>query len=185
VFDGRATQPYTEEDPPAPRSFYAASKLIGEWFAREAGSYYVLRVESLFGGGAEGPSGRRASIDRIVDALLAGREAPVFTDRTVSPSYIVDVARATRALLERDAPYGLYHCVNSGHCTWYEMGQEIARLLTVEARLVPVAVASVKLRAERPQYCALSNQKLAAAGFVMASWQDALARYLSVRVTSL
>jgi dTDP-4-dehydrorhamnose reductase len=182
VFDGRATQPYTEQDEPAPRSFYAASKLIGEWFAREAGRHYVLRVESLFGGGAEGPAGRRASVDRIIDALLEGRDAPVFVDRTVSPSYIVDVAGATRALLERSAPDGLYHCVNSGHCTWHDLGLEVARLLRVEARLVPVAVASVKLRAERPQYCALANRKLASAGFEMPSWQDALARYLRVRV---
>jgi dTDP-4-dehydrorhamnose reductase len=181
VFNGRATESYTEQDEPAPRSFYAASKLIGEWFAREAGRHYVLRVESLFGGGAEGPTGRRASVDRIIDALLDGRDAPVFVDRTVSPSYIVDVARATRTLLERSAPHGLYHCVNSGHCTWHELGLEIARLLAVEARLLPVEVASVKLRAERPQYCALSNLKLASAGFEMPSWQDALARYLRVR----
>ena len=182
VFDGRATEPYTEQDEPSPRSFYAASKLIGEWFAREAGRYYVLRVESLFGGGAEGPAGRRASVDRIIDALLEGREAPVFIDRTVSPSYIVDVARATRTLLERSAPHGLYHCVNSGCCTWHELALEAARLLRVKPRLRPVAVASLKLRAERPQYCALSNRKLASAGFEMPSWQDALARYLRVRV---
>jgi dTDP-4-dehydrorhamnose reductase len=182
VFDGRASEPYTEEHEPVPRSFYAASKLIGEWFAREAGRHYVLRVESLFGGGAEGPLGRRASVDRIIDALVAGRETPVFVDRTVSPSYIVDVAKATRALLEGAMPYGLYHCVNSGHCTWYELGLEIARLLGVEARLVPVEVASVKLRADRPRYCALSNLKLAAAAFEMPSWQDALTRYLPVRL---
>ena len=181
VFDGRATQPYTEQDEPAPRSFYAASKLIGEWFAREAGRAYVLRLESLFGGGAEGPAGRRASVDRIIDALLDGRDAPVFVDRTVSPSYIVDVAKATRALLECAAPDGLYHCVNSGRCTWHELGLEIAQLLGVEAKLLPVEVASMRLRAERPRYCALSSRKLAAAGFQMPSWEDALARYLRVR----
>jgi dTDP-4-dehydrorhamnose reductase len=36
------------------------------------------------------------------------------------------------------------------------------------------------LRAERPQYCALSNGKLLSAGVVMPAWQDAIARYLSV-----
>ena len=30
VFDGAATRPYTETDPPNPRSTYAASKLLGE-----------------------------------------------------------------------------------------------------------------------------------------------------------
>jgi dTDP-4-dehydrorhamnose reductase len=37
----------------------------------------------------------------------------------------------------------------------------------------------VKMKARRPQYAALSNAKLAAAGVVMPTWQDALRRYLS------
>ena len=49
VFDGTADRPYTEEDQPNPRSTYACSKLVGEWFARDAGRHYVLRVESVFG----------------------------------------------------------------------------------------------------------------------------------------
>ena len=98
VFDGTASRPYTEDDRPNPQSVYAASKLLGEWFALEARRAFVLRVESLFGA----PSGRaagRAASDRIVAGIEAGREVPVFTDRTVSPSYVVDVAEATRALV--------------------------------------------------------------------------------------
>jgi dTDP-4-dehydrorhamnose reductase len=41
-------------------------------------------------------------------------------------------------------------------------------------------MADVKLRAERPGYCALSNAKLASIGIVMPPWQDALQRYLSL-----
>jgi dTDP-4-dehydrorhamnose reductase len=176
VFDGTATRPYTEEDRPHPRSVYALSKLLGEWFASDTPRHYVLRVESLFGGPAA-----KSSVDRIIDALAEGREARVFVDRTVSPSYVVDVARATRQLLERDAPTGLYHCVNSGMATWYELGQEVARAMGRPPRLVPVGVADVRLRAPRPQFCALSNAKLAAADVVMPPWQDAIARYIALR----
>jgi dTDP-4-dehydrorhamnose reductase len=42
-------------------------------------------------------------------------------------------------------------------------------------------VRDVKLRASRPQFAALSNAKLARAGYAMPSWQDALARYLAAR----
>lgn len=182
VFDGRATTPYTEADLPRPRSFYAASKLAGEWMAREAGRAYVLRVESLFGGGAEAAPVRSSSVDRIIDALLEGRGARVFADRTVSPSYTEDVARATRALVARRAPVGLYHCVNTGACTWHGLGQEVVRLLGVPDRLVSVPVGSVPMRAERPQHSALDNRKLAGAGFDMPTWQDALSRYLERRV---
>jgi dTDP-4-dehydrorhamnose reductase len=37
------------------------------------------------------------------------------------------------------------------------------------------------LRASRPQFAALSNAKLAAAGYTMPPWQDAIARYLAPR----
>lgn len=178
VFDGETTRPYTEEDSANPKSTYAASKLLGEWFALEAPGAYVLRVESLFGG----PS-TRSSVDRIVDAVLQDAEARVFVDRVVSPSYVLDVADATRRLLSQRLPAGLYHCVNSGWCTWFELATEIGRLLGREstARLIPVLVADVPLRAHRPRFAALSNAKLAAAGIAMPSWQDALSRYLAER----
>ena len=173
VFDGLAEQPYVETDPTNPRSVYGQSKLVGEWLAGEAPTAYVLRVESLFGGPAA-----RSSVDKIIAALRAGQEAPVFVDRTVTPSYVEDVAAATWALVTSHAPGGVYHVVNSGTTTWYDLGREIARLLDCPARLRPVKVTDVPLRAPRPQYCALSNAKLASAGFQMPSWQDALERYL-------
>jgi dTDP-4-dehydrorhamnose reductase len=81
-------------------------------------------------------------------------------------------------MLERRLPAGLYHCVNSGRCTWYELAEETGRLLGKSPRLKPITLADVRLRAARPQFCALSNAKLAAAGVTMPTWQDALARYL-------
>src|SRR5262249_52752374 len=73
VFDGAASTPYTETDRPNPRSVYAASKLLGEWFAADAPRAYVLRVESLFGRAAGGPA-PKGSVAAILDALRAGRE---------------------------------------------------------------------------------------------------------------
>jgi dTDP-4-dehydrorhamnose reductase len=174
VFDGTATRPYTEEDTPRPESVYGASKLLGEWLAAESAAHYVLRVESLFGG-----QRRRSSVDRIVASIREGTPARVFVDRAVTPSYVFDVAEATWTLLTRRAPHGVYHVVNSGATTWHALAQEAARILHLNAELVPVRVADVQLRAKRPQYCALSNKKLAQAGFTMPSWQDALERYLT------
>jgi dTDP-4-dehydrorhamnose reductase len=182
VFDGAGRdQPYGEDDLPQPQGVYAASKLVGDWFAMETPRHYVLRVESLFGGAAESGARVGGSVDRIFDALASGGEARVFTDRVVSPSHVADVARATRELVERRAPYALYHCVNSGYCTWHELAQEIARQLPSPGTLVPVSVDEVKLRTPRPRFAALSNARLAAAGVVMPAWQDAIARYVSLR----
>jgi dTDP-4-dehydrorhamnose reductase len=178
VFDGTADRPYVEEDEPNPRNVYASSKLLGEWFAAEAPRHYVLRVESLFGGpgAAVGTVGR--SLATIVDRLRKGEEVPVFVDRTVSPGYAPDIADATLALVQRGAPPGLYHCVNTGAATWEAIALEAARLLNVRPRFKPLTLDTVSLRAPRPRYCALSNAKLARAGLAMPTWQDALARYL-------
>jgi dTDP-4-dehydrorhamnose reductase len=104
----------------------------------------------------------------------------VFEDRTVSPTYVPDAARAMRHLIERESPGGVYHCVSSGLCTWLEFAIEAARIMGREPRVQRVRVADVTLRAERPKFCALSNAKLVATGFEMPSWQDALTRYLAM-----
>jgi dTDP-4-dehydrorhamnose reductase len=175
VFDGRADRPYVETDGPRPRSVYGVSKLAGEDYALAAKRSYVLRVESLFGGAK-----RKSTIDRIAAALLRGEPVRAFSDRVVTPSYVPDVAAATRALLERRAPFGLYHCVGSGATTWLELAREMGRLLGREGLVTPVTTRDVTLRAERPLYCALSNAKLRAAGIEMPGWQNALQRFLGI-----
>jgi dTDP-4-dehydrorhamnose reductase len=177
VFDGDATRPYSERDEPHPRSFYGLSKLLGEWFADEDPRAWVLRVESLFGEAASGVAAK-GSVHAIVKRIEAGEQVPLFVDRTVSPSYTVDVAKATRALFEGGVPPGLYHCVNSGAATWPEVAREAAALLRLPLRMQELTLETAKLRAPRPRYCALSNEKLASAGIPMPSWQDALKRYL-------
>jgi dTDP-4-dehydrorhamnose reductase len=176
VFGGDVDRPYTEADEPNPRSAYAVSKLIGEWFAADAPRHYVLRVESLFGGPRA-----KSSVDKILQNILAGREVRAFADRTVSPSYVEDVVRATARLLDRGSPFGLYHCVNSGWTTWSGIARELAAIVGKPgAPIVDVKVADVPMLAPRPQYAALSNAKLVAAGIDMPTWQDALRRYVAL-----
>jgi len=177
VFDGTASRPYVEDDRPNPQGVYAASKLLGEWFALEAGKGLVLRVESLFGAPSDW-AGRKGSLGTLVAGIEAGREVPVFVDRTVSPSYVVDVADATHALVVSGTASGLYHCVNAGACSWQDIATEVARLLGKPANLRPITLETVSLRARRPKYSALDNPRLRAVGISMPSWQDALARYL-------
>lgn len=177
VFDGETDHPYAEEDRPNPQGTYAASKLLGDWFAAGAPRAYVLRVESLFGPASRGGI-RRGSLGTIVDRIRDGVETPVFVDRVVSPSYTPDIARAARTLVETGAPAGLYHCVNTGHDTWAAIAARAAALMGLPLRMRPLTLATAALRARRPRYCALSNDKLAAAGVAMPSWEDALREFL-------
>jgi len=177
VFDGTTDRPYLESDVPNPRGVYAVSKLLGEWMAVDSPRHYVLRVESLFGG-----PHARSSVDKILDNILAGTGVRAFSDRTVSPSYVEDVVSATSALLTAQAPFGLYHCVNTGWTTWAGLARELADIVNRPgAPIAEVPMADAGLTAPRPKFAALSNAKLAASGIAMPTWQDALRRYVAMR----
>jgi len=179
VFDGAAATPYGEDAPTNPLSVYGASKLAGEVESSRAPRHYILRLESNFGGSTA--DGRLSTIDKVIDSIFAGRPVHAFADRTVSPSYVVDVARATRALIESSAPFGLYHCVNSGYATWYGLAAAIARAAGVNTDIMPTMSAEVKTPAVRPRFCALSNRKLSALGIEMPTWESAVERHLAAR----
>lgn len=184
VFNGESTRPYTESDRPGPLSVYGASKLVGEWFARDAERYYLLRVESLFGGPTAGTTARSGSVGRIVDAIEADAEVPVFVDRVVSPTHVVELAEVTRRLVASGVEYGLFHAVNSGSCRWDELALEVGRLLGRTPRLKPLTLESVALRARRPRFCALDNGRLAEHGFALGHWRDAVEKYVRTRTRS-
>ncbi len=176
VFAGDGARPYTEEDRPSPLSVYGMSKLLGEMLVAHLPDTYVLRLESLFGGRRT-----RSTIDGILASIDRGEDTRVFADRVATPSYVPDVARATRHLILSRAPAGIYHAVNSGAATWLEIAHEIARMRRAVVRIVPISTAEVLMRAVRPRYCALSNAKLASAGMQMPHWKDALARHCKCR----
>ena len=88
---GLPTGRTSEDAPVSPLSVYGQSKLLGEWLTRDAPRRYILRVESLFGGPLP-----RSSIDRIAEAIRAGRETRVFEDRVVSPAFVRGCRHAPR-----------------------------------------------------------------------------------------
>ena len=176
VFDGEAHQPYVETHTTNPLSVYGSSKLAGEVAARRASRHYILRVSSLFGG--VGLNGHRATVDYIADRLLSGAVVRACLDRTVTPSYVPDVLRATLSMLDGGVPYGTYHCVNSTPTTWYQLAQEVARQLEVTDSIEPVRATDLRTIARRPRNCALSNQKLVSLGIAMPIWQSAIQRHL-------
>jgi dTDP-4-dehydrorhamnose reductase len=176
VFDGTSPSPYVESDAPSPLSTYGMSKLLGEVACEAAPKRYVLRLSSLFGG----PQ-RRSYVDCIADTLREGISVPVYTDRTVSPSFAPDVVTATLALLASKAPSGIYHCASADFSAWYDVGCEIARQLACPASLLqPTPFSNEQGRARRPRNCALSSARLAAAtGLHVQGWRSMVARHLA------
>jgi dTDP-4-dehydrorhamnose reductase len=181
VFDGCSGRPYVESDTPTPLNQYGVSKLAGEYAARSAGRHYILRLSSVFGGHVQPNGPAKGTIDRIIDALLHGESVAAFLDRTVSPSYAPDVARATKELIRRRSAHGVYHCVSSGFTTWYKLAVELRRQLGVAGEIREAHAADVAMRARRPRFCALSNAKLSATGISMREWREALRCHLRHR----
>ena len=90
---------------------------------------------------------RESSVDRIIAALRSGQEAPVFVDRTVTPSYVEDVAAATWALITSKAPAGVYHSSTAARRRGTTWGGKSRSLLDCPPRLRPVKVTDVPMRA--------------------------------------
>ncbi len=173
--------PLTEQASVRPRSVYAQSKLLGEIYARQAPRHYVLRVASLFGGAPA-----KSSIDAMAARLRCGESVRAFADRTVSPSYVYDVADATAQILSTGVPYGLFHCVNSGHGTWLDVALALADALGADHTAVtPVPFGSVTLTAPRPKFAALSNAALVGHGVVLPHWREAIGRYATSLGTTM
>jgi dTDP-4-dehydrorhamnose reductase len=77
-----------------------------------------------------------------------------------------------------DAPAGLYHCVNSGKATWLEVAETLRQITGLaQAEIRAVRAADVVLAARRPQFAALSNEKLIALGIPMPPWRDVITRH--------
>ena len=105
VLRGRSRQPARRL-----RARRSCSATGSRWKRRAA---YVLRVESLFGGPRRRRSPWQPGDDRGPDPQRR-RSAGLHRSHRLA-ELTPDVARGDAALVEREAPPGLYHCVNSGH----------------------------------------------------------------------
>lgn len=175
VFDGTATAPYREWDPPHPINPYARSKAAGEWFARHLlNRFYVARTAWLYA-----PDGRNFSNPhRIIQLARERGKLRVVTDEVGNPTYALDLAQAIAALIQTGA-YGVYHLVNAGHCSRYAYVREVLRLGGCEdVPVEPIELADFDRPSTPPRFAPLANTAAAALGIEFRPWQAALEAYL-------
>jgi len=180
VFDGTATRPYSESDAANPISAYGISKRCGELLVeRLLSPAYIIRSCGIYGTRVSSSKGY-TFIDRILSKARAGEELKIVSDQTLSPTYARDLARTTIALIERDAPYGIYHAVNEGAVSWYEFAREVLRQARITHPVSPVCSRDWPTKARRPAYSALENRNLHVAGMTMPKWRAGITAYLEV-----
>lgn len=173
VFDGRSTAPYAEDRPRDPINAYGRTKAAGEEFALEANpdGAYVVRTAWLYG--AHGPNFARTMLD-----LAETKDTwAVVDDQLGQPTWTADLAAQIVALLDAEAPAGIYHGTNSGAATWFEFAQSVLAENGLDpARITPTDSGAFVRPAPRPSYSVLGHDAWRAAGLpAMRHWREALA----------
>lgn len=181
IFDGTKPNAYLETDQPNPLNVYGLSKYAGEIAVKNyADKYFILRVSSLFG--VAGASGKGGNF--VTTMLKLSREKDswtVISDQTTCPTHTLDVARAIEALINQQvSECGVYNCVSSSSCSWFEFTQEILRQSGQDINKVkPISYKDYAFKAMRPQYAILDSTKIARY-YVMPDYKSALSEYLSL-----
>ena len=185
VFDGKQDAPYIEEDPPAPLSVYAESKLAGEEEVLGISpKNLVVRLSWVFG------PDRPSFIDQIIQRARENETVTAVADKFSSPTYTIDAANWLRLAWENDAQ-GILHLANNGGCSWQEWAQyaiDVCHNLGIPLkteRIGAVSLADMKnFVARRPVHTVLSTAKFAAlTGVQPRHWREAVAEYITAHVS--
>jgi dTDP-4-dehydrorhamnose reductase len=185
VFDGKKSDPYTEEDSAVPLSIYGESKREGERRVLEVSpKHLVVRLSWVFG--PDKPS----FIDQIIQRARENDVVTAVADKFSAPTYTIDVASWLRLAIDKSAN-GVLHLANSGGCSWQEWAQyavDVCRSLGIPLkakRVGAVSLADMKnFVAQRPVHTVLSTAKFAALTKVQPRhWREAVAEYISAHVS--
>lgn len=173
VFEGTATEPYREWDPPHPINPYARSKTAGEWLVRHLlNRFYIVRTAWLYA-----PGGRNFP-HRIIQLADERGALRVVTDEVSNPTHAPDLADALAALIQTSA-YGVYHVTNAGYCSRYEFAREILRISgREEIPVEPITLDEFQRASTPPRFAPLANTAAAALGITPRPWQEALKAFL-------
>lgn len=181
VFDGQATQPYTETDATAPQGVYGQSKLAGEQAVLAACSRsIILRTAWVFG---------EHGHNFVKTMLRLGRERDslgIVSDQHGAPTYAGDIAAALLHIAHhitqgKPTEYGIYHFSGKPYVSWYQFAEAIFQqaqqqgILANTPQLLAIATPDYPTPAKRPANSCLQLDKIQQVfGISPSDWQQAL-----------
>lgn len=172
VFDGMSTTPYAEGHPRDPINAYGRSKAAGEELAlaTHPDGTYVVRAAWLYGAGGAN------FVATMLRLAAAHPTVSVVDDQLGQPTWTADLAAQLVALMDADAPAGIYHGTNSGQTSWFGFARAIFDEAGLDPeRVLPTDSASFVRPARRPEYSVLGHAAWEAAGLPpMRPWREAL-----------
>ena len=169
VFDGTKKEGvYKETDTPNPQNEYGRTKLLGEQAVKDLlDEYFNIRTSWVFG---------KYGHNFVYTMKRLAQTHPRLTvvdDQYGRPTWTRTLAEFMVYIIENNADYGIYHLSNDNSCSWYEFAKEILKETDVE--VAPVTSAEYPQKAKRPQYSVLDLTKAKNTGFVIPTWEEALA----------
>lgn len=175
VYDGKKGSEYYEYDAPNPISIYGQSKLEGEkWILGFSSRFFIIRAGWMFGGSTKD----KKFVAKILKIGQQEGEIKAVTDKVGSPIYTIDLASKILELIQTSA-YGIYHLVNEGGCSRYELAQEIFKNTNLNVKIIPATSDEFPMPAPRPDKTPLKNFALENLGLAkMPTWEDAIKRYV-------
>lgn len=139
-----------ESDPPSPANVYALTKLQGERVALESHENTVVRTSWLFGS--------RGLLPWIVRRLLDRGTVNAVTDQTSCITSVESLADALAGIAVDRECTGLYHCVNKGAITPYDLACAVRDRIG-RGTVVPSDWKQLALPASRPVWSALGTER--------------------------
>lgn len=173
VFDGKKTEPYTEEDTPNPLSEYGKSKANGEkQILENYKNSFVIRTSWLFGVGGNNFNKQVINWSKTKDILN------IVDDLVSAPTYAKDLAYFSWRLIQT-GKFGLYHITNSGLTSKYEQAKYILKKIKWNGKIKKAKAEDFKSPAKRPKYSKLSSDKIEnLLGEKIPNWKNAIDRFL-------
>lgn len=176
VFDGKATQPYSESSQTAPLNAYGRSKLVGEAAIQTVGGKtLIFRTSWVYG-----MRGRNFLLT-MLKLAREKEELRIVNDQIGAPTWSRQIAQATAHILSQNLTskeiWGLYHLIASGQTSWKGFAEAIFKNQSVVRipKIVGIPTLEYPTPAKRPAYSLLSNDKVQKVfGLTLPAWDDAL-----------
>lgn len=170
VFYGQAKKPYKTSSSPNPRSIYAKSKRMGEEFIEAVcDKYSIVRTGWIFGGFEKD----KKFVAAIAKQIWGGnKEIMAVTDAFGCPTYGKDLVDTILKIIANQQ-YGLFHAVNKGFASRYQIAKLIAKELSEKVKVSKASTDDFPgFIAPRPKF-EVVEQSLS-----MRTWQSSLKEYL-------
>ena len=174
VFDGSASEPYTEGDETSPLGVYGSTKLEGEMSVADVNPKHIIARTSW----VYSPFGHNF-LKTMLRLAKDRDEVSVVDDQLGSPSYAPDIAKALVSVASEvfagNEAWGIYNLTNGGIGSWADFAIEIFRASSEQggpsANVTRIPSSAYPTPAERPKYSKLDTTRIANTfGVQMPDW---------------